>query len=300
MSGGERVQGILNINKPRGLTSHDVVVEVRRLTGLRRVGHAGTLDQIATGVLLICLGQATRIVEYLMQGEKLYRATIRLGVETDTYDANGTVVREAPSFVLSLEAIEQALEHLRRMDHQLPPPFSAVRQGGQRLYRMARRGIAIELRPRPIKISSLEVVAWQPPLLTLEVRCSPGTYVRSLAHDLGELLGVGGHVSALERLGSGHWRIEDAITLEQLRAAIVQGNWTQYLYPMDAALQDLPRLEVSEEVATQLSQGRNVLLPEMPLAPVARVYAPNGRLSALVRPADGKPGWWQPDKVFLT
>ncbi|MDW8072397.1 MAG: tRNA pseudouridine(55) synthase TruB, partial [Anaerolineae bacterium] len=261
MSGAQRAHGIFNINKPYGLTSHDVVAEVRRLLDVRRVGHAGTLDPIATGVLLVCVGQATRVAEYLMQGQKLYRATFHLGVETDTYDATGTVVRETPLSALSREEIVYALEQLRQMKQQLPPLFSAVRQGGERLYRLARRGIAVELKPRPIEIVALEIVSWQPPLLTLEVHCSPGTYVRSLAHDLGALLGVGAHVCALQRLASGAWRIEEAITLEQLRTAVVQGDWMKYLHPLDAALHDLPRLEVTEEVAARLAQGQWVPLP---------------------------------------
>ncbi len=299
MSGEERAHGILNMNKPHGLTSHDVVAEVRRLLGVRRVGHAGTLDPIATGVLLVCVGQATRVAEYLMRGEKYYRATFHLGVETDTYDADGTIVREMPLPALSLEEIKHALEQLRRMEQQLPPPFSAVRQRGERLYRLARCGMAVPLRSRPIKITALEVIAWQPPLLTLDVGCSPGTYVRSLAHDLGALLGVGAHVCALQRLASGAWRVEEAITLEQLRTAVMQGDWMKYLHPLDAALQDLPRLEVTEEMAMRLAQGQCVTLPEAPAISPLRVYAPDGGLCAIVRPADGKPGWWQPDKVFL-
>jgi len=299
MSAEKRVHGILNIDKPSGLTSHDVVAEVRRLVGVRRVGHAGTLDPIATGVLLVCLGQATRVAEYLMQGEKHYRATFHLGIETNTYDANGTVVRETPLPALGIEEIERALEQLRQIEQQLPPPFSAVRQGGERLYRLARRGIAVQLRPRPIKITALEMIAWQPPLLTLDIRCSPGTYVRSLAHDLGTRLGVGGHVRALQRLASGSWRLEEAVTLEQLRIAVAQGDWMKYLHPLDAALQNLPRLEVTEEMAAHLAQGRCVPLPDTSATFPLRIYAPNGSLCALVRPANGKPGWWQPDKVFL-
>lgn len=300
MSGEKHAHGILNMDKPYGLTSHDVVAEVRRLLGVRRVGHAGTLDPIATGVLLVCVGQATRVAEYLMQGEKHYRATFCLGIETDTYDANGTIVRETPLPTLAIEEIERALEQLRHMEQQLPPPFSAVRREGERLYRLARRGISVQLRPRPIKITALEVIAWHPPLLTLDVRCSPGTYVRSLAHDLGALLGVGAHVHTLQRLASGSWRVEEAITLEQLRVAVMQGDWMKHLHPLDAALQDLPRIDVTEEMAVRLAQGQCVTLPDAPATFPLRIYAPNGSLLALVRPADGKPGWWQPDKVFLS
>ena len=295
---GSRVDGILNINKPAGLTSHDVVARVRRLTGQRKAGHAGTLDPMATGVLLVCLGQATRVAEYLMRGQKTYRATIRFGVTTDTYDAEGTVTQETPSFELSEQQIERALDSLRDIGMQIPPPYSAVRLGGLRLYALARRGIAVEAAPRPVKIETLELVAWQPPFATLEIRCSPGTYVRSLAHDLGQSLGVGGHLTVLTRLGSGRWHLDGAITLEQLQAAVEAGDWSDLLHPLDAALEDLPRLDLPHELIARLAVGQSVQIAEAPDTPLARAYAPDGVLWALVKPSPQQPGWWQPRKVF--
>jgi tRNA pseudouridine55 synthase len=293
-----RVDGILNINKPAGLTSHDVVQRVRRLVGQRRVGHAGTLDPLATGVLLVCLGQATRVAEYLMRGTKTYRATVRLGIATDTYDAEGAVTWESPGLDVSEEQIVAALARLRATTSQRPPPYSAVKQAGQRLYQLARRGIEVEPPPRTIAIESLDLLAWQPPQVTFEVRCSPGTYVRSLAHDLGQLLGVGGHLTALVRLRSGHWRIEEAITLETLQSAVASHDWTHLLHPLETAVDHLPRLDLDAAAVSRLVQGQAVAVADAPLADLVRVHAPDGALCALAQPSADQPGWWQPRKVF--
>ena len=293
-----RVHGILNINKPAGMTSHDVVARVRRLTGQRKAGHAGTLDPMATGVLLLCLGQATRVAEYLVRGQKIYCATIHLGVATDTYDAEGVITREAPSLALSQDQIERALDSLRCITEQVPPPYSAVHHGGYRLYQLARRGIAVQPAARPVTIEAIGLISWDSPLLSVEVRCSPGTYVRSLAHDLGQSLGVGGHLAALTRLCSGLWHVGGAITLDELRVAVESGNWTTLLHPLDAALQGFPRLDLPHDEAIRLAAGQMIHLQDAPDAPMARAYAPDGTLRALVQPSDREPGWWQPKKVF--
>lgn len=293
-----RVDGILNIDKPSGWTSHDVVQRVRRLTGQRKAGHSGTLDPLATGVLLVCLGQATRVAEYLMQGQKTYRATVRLGIATDTYDAEGTVTRETTSFTVPEHQITEALAALRATTSQLPPPYSAVRQDGRRLYQLARRGIEVDPAPRAITIEALDLIAWQPPDLTIELRCSPGTYVRALAHDLGRMLGVGGHLAALVRRRSGSWCVDEAITLETLQTAVEADEWTHLLHPLDAALQHLPRLDLTDAMVTRLTLGQQVAVPGAPDAALVRVYAPDGSLRALAQPSDQQPGWWQPRKVF--
>jgi tRNA pseudouridine55 synthase len=294
-----RCEGILNINKPAGMTSHAVVQRVRQLTGQRKAGHSGTLDPLATGVLLVCLGQATRVAEYLMQGQKTYRATVRLGIATATYDAEGAVTRQTPEFAVSESQITAALTALRRTTSQRPPPYSAVRQDGRRLYQLARRGIAVEAAPRAVSIEALDLVAWQPPDLTIELRCSPGTYVRSLAHDLGEMLGVGGHLTVLERRRSGCWSVDEAITLEALQAAVEAGQWMHLLHPLDAALQHLPRLDLADDLITRLTFGQQVKVAGAPEADLVRVYAPDGALRALAQPSDQQPGWWQPTKVFI-
>jgi tRNA pseudouridine55 synthase len=296
-TGQADLAGILNINKPPGITSHTAVARVRRLTGQRKVGHAGTLDPIATGVLLLCLGQATRVTEYLMAGRKKYRAVVRLGVSTDTYDAEGTVTQSVEAFHLSQDRIIDTLAPFRGVIQQVPPPYSAIQQNGQRLYKLARRGLAVQAPPRIVEIDALDLITWQPPHLTLDVTCSPGTYVRSLAHDLGQALGVGGHLSALTRLASGEWRLEDAITLDELQTVVEAGRWTDFLHPLDAALQAFDRVDLPAELARRAGQGQTIPLDQSPKTPLARAYTPDGRLLALLQPSD-EPGFWRPQKVF--
>ena len=291
------VSGILNLNKPSGMTSHDVVQRVRRLTGQRKVGHAGTLDPMATGVLLICLGQATRVTEYLMAGRKQYRAVVRFGVSTDTYDAEGTFTQSVESFHLSQDQIADALVAFQGVVQQIPPPYSAIRQKGQRLYELARRGIPVQVPPRTVEIDRIELVAWESPCLTLDVTCSPGTYIRSLAHDLGQRLMVGGHLAALTRLASGSWRLHDACTLDDLREAIEEGRWSDFLHPLDAALQDFERVDLSADLARRVSQGQAVPLDQPPRTPLARAYAPDNSLVAVLQPSREQ-GHWHPRKVF--
>lgn len=289
--------GILNVNKPRGLTSHDVVNRIRRIAGQRRVGHAGTLDPIATGVLLVCLGRATRVSEYLMHSTKVYRARVRLGVATDTYDAEGEVTEERPVDV-DRETVEAALASFRGPILQVPPMYSALKHKGQPLYRLARQGKTIERDPRPVEIYRLELTAWDPPELTLEVACSAGTYIRSLAHDLGRMLDCGAHLAGLTRLASGDFKVEDSVTLEE----VTPENYLDLLHPVDAALRDHPALHLDEEAARAVRSGRPVpaTIPAgdaQEARELARAYGPDGIFLALLtyRPAQNI---WQPLKVF--
>lgn len=292
------VSGILSVDKPSGMTSHDVVVCIRRLTGQRKVGHAGTLDPMATGVLLLCLGKATRVSEYLMAGRKQYRAVVRLGVTTDTYDADGMITHSSELPPLSRNRIAQALVGFQGAIQQVPPPFSAIRHKGQRLYELARRGIAVQVSPRIVEIDAVELVSWKSPNLTLEVFCSPGTYLRSLAHDLGQMLGVGGHLAELTRLASGNWRVEDAVTLDELQRAVRDGDWIEYLHPLDAALTGFERVDLTVDMARRVSQGQSISLDSQPKTPMARAYAPDNNLVALLCPSR-KAGFWRPEKVFV-
>jgi tRNA pseudouridine55 synthase len=291
--------GILNIDKPAGLTSHAVVARVRHLTGQRKAGHAGTLDPMATGVLLLCLGQATRVAEYLMAGRKKYRAVVRLGLATDTYDAEGSVTQTVEPFRLTQEQVAGALVPFRGVIQQVPPPFSAISHHGQRLYRLARRGLMVQVPPRTVEIDAIDLIAWQPPHLTLDVTCSPGTYIRSLAHDLGRALEVGGHLSALTRLASGEWRLEEAVTLDGLQAAVEAGQWTDLLHPLDAALGAFDRVNLPDELAWRVGQGQTIPLDCPAQTRLARAYTPDGKLLALLQPCD-EPGFWRPQKVFVS
>lgn len=295
--------GILNLNKPQGPTSHDVVQRVRALTGIRRVGHAGTLDPLATGVLLVCVGRATRVAEYLMTGHKVYRARLRLGVTTDTYDAEGRVVAETPVEVDRAQ-VEAALDRFRGRIEQVPPMYSALKHKGTPLYELARRGVDVDrrsLKARQVEVFRLELTAWEPPSCTLELTCSRGTYVRTLAHDLGQVLGCGAHLAALTRLASGDFHLEDAVTLEELAQAAAGGRWPDLMVPMDAALTRFPALYLDADAARQLCSGQAVpAIPEgedQMTAGLARAYDRDGTFLALAA-YDPAVDLWRPRKVF--
>jgi tRNA pseudouridine55 synthase len=292
------VDGILNLNKPSGWTSHDVVARVRRLTGVRRVGHAGTLDPLATGVLLVGLGQATRISEYLMAGRKRYRAVVRLGVSTDSHDADGQVTATAP--VTATRAhVEAALAGFRGRIDQVPPMVSALKRDGQPLYKLARRGVAVERQPRPVDIFELALTDWAPPDLTLELTCSPGTYVRALARDLGQILGCGAHLTELTRLASGNFTLEQAVRWEQFEAAVADGSWRKWVSPIDAGLQSFPACDLDAQESQRVQHGLPLSAGQVAAPPDAlcRAYDPERRLLALLR-FDTQADVWRPHKVF--
>lgn len=269
--------GILLLDKPIGPTSHDAVARVRRAAGLRRVGHAGTLDPLASGLLLLGLGPAARFLEYLVGLDKSYETTIRLGQSTTTYDAEGEVTAERPVDVTA-EQIAAALDAFRGPIRQRVPPHSAVKRDGRPLYESARRGQVVELPERDVVIHALDLLAYDPPHLTLRVACSSGTYIRSLAHDLGAALGCGGHVAALRRTAVGAFSVAGTLPLDGLTAESVAAA----LLPPAAAVAHLPRLDVDEIEATRLSLGQR--LPAPPDAPAghAAAFGPDGRFLGVV------------------
>ncbi len=284
--------GVLCVDKPLGITSHDVVNRIRRLAGLRRVGHAGTLDPLATGVLLLCLGRATRLIEYMVGHDKLYETTVRLGQTTATYDAEGDVVAERPYTHLTLTQIQQALEPFRGEIQQQPPLYSAIKQGGQPLYKLARQGVIDVARPfRPVTIHELSLLSWEPPYLSLRIGCSSGTYIRSLGHDLGEALGCGGHLTALRRLAVGEFGVETAVPLDDL----TPDNITDYLLPPDTAVRHLPRLNLPETAAADMLQGKPVPQDGQPSTQLARAYGPDGHFLGVIAAEDGQ---WRARKMF--
>ncbi len=286
--------GVLNIDKPQGMTSHDVVARVRRITGIRRVGHAGTLDPLATGVLLLCVGSATRIVEYLQRGRKVYETTVRLGQETNTYDADGERVAEAPVPDFSIQEIERALNAFRGEITQTPPAYSAIKQHGQPLYKLARAGKEVTATPRQVTIDDITLLDWRNPDLRLRITCSPGTYIRSIAHDLGQALGVGGHVAALRRVASGSWRVEDAVTVAELEAA--GEDWPRYLHGLRGALSMLPPVILPAELAYRFVLGQRVPLSGIPpQGEDLRVLGPGEKFLGVGRI---KEGVLAPHKVF--
>jgi tRNA pseudouridine55 synthase len=287
------LHGFLNIDKPAGPTSHDVVARVRRLTRQKRVGHAGTLDPAATGVLVVGLGSATRLIEYVQDATtKRYQAVVQLGVTTSTDDAEGQVIGTAPVPALDSAVIEVLLGYFRGPIMQVPPMFSALHHEGRRLHELAREGVVVERAARSITIEQLELLAWQPPLLTLDIVCSKGTYIRALARDIGAALGCGGHLQALRRTAVGTFLIADATPLAALEAdpSIIMST----LLAPEQAVADWPIVELEVSEARQIRNGQAIMRSGLP-GTRARAHGPDGQLLALLT-RDGET--WRPAKVF--
>jgi tRNA pseudouridine55 synthase len=274
---GHPVSGWVILDKPEGLGSTQAVGRVRRLFEAQKAGHAGTLDPLATGVLPIALGEATKTVPFLIEADKAYRFTIAWGTSTASFDADGAVtatsdVRPSP------DAVAKALEGFVGEIRQVPPAFSAVKVDGERAYDLARAGVAVDLAPRCVVIHAARVAdAPDADHAVLEIACGKGTYVRSLAHDLATMLGACGHVQALRRTRVGPFAVENAVTLEQLTDLCDRGRGLEALAPVETALDDIPALAVTNEEAFKLSQGRPiVLLPRQVETLKARLLSPDG------------------------
>jgi tRNA pseudouridine55 synthase len=293
------INGIFNINKATGMTSHDVVAKIRKQLKQKRVGHAGTLDPMASGVLPICVGQATRVAEYLSESGKAYQAEIIFGTATDTYDAEGTITATASTADLTLTFIEETLEHFRGPQMQYPPRYSAIKIQGQPAYKRARTGEEIVLEPRPIVIYELEILDWIPPRLTLAIECSKGSYIRSLAHDLGIRLGCYAYLGALVRTRSGPFTLSESITLEQLADAVETNSVQQYLYLVDKALEQYPAIKLDAETVERVKHGNTFNKPIVKNAGLARVYDTNGDFIAIAEWNEEQKAW-QPKKVFAS
>ena len=300
-SAGEAVSGILNIDKPEGATSMDVVRRIKRASNVKRVGHGGTLDPVATGVIPICLGQATRMMEYLVDGTKEYRCTIELGVETDTYDSLGTVTARGDASTVSAQDVEDSLASFHGVIDQVPPMFSALKKGGKRLYDLARSGIEVEREPRRVEVLEIRLVDWAPAAATVEVTCGRGFYMRSLAYDLGRRLGCGGHLSALTRLRSGPLRLEDAISVDEAESRFEDGTWRELVQPPDVVVGKMPAAIVGREVEDRLRHGRplsdSLRMPFLGPDQPCRVYSTDGRFLAIIA-FDASAGDWRPQRVF--
>ena len=300
------MDGIFNINKPRGKTSFKIVALVRRLSGEKHVGHAGTLDPDATGVLPVCLGRGTRVIEYLMDTTKSYRARIEFGASTDTYDASGRITQEGDVSPLNRQTVETALEKFRGDIEQIPPMYSAVKHQGQPLYKLAREGITIERKKRKVTLHHLKLVYWRKPVATVDIECSKGTYVRSLANDLGEDLGCGAHLKNLVRTRCGDFNIDDAISVPELRQTFRQGNWEQFLQPIDIVLRDFPSIVVDDVGENDIKNGKRLTPSQIQTdealaeysSKYCRAYAEDGRFLGILCRTQEK-GVWQPKKVFI-
>jgi tRNA pseudouridine55 synthase len=279
------------------MTSHDVVAQVRRLSGQRHIGHAGTLDPLAEGVLVLACGDATRTVEYLSDADKAYCAWIEFGRTTTTYDAEGETVAVCDR-IPAREEIEAVLPRFRGTITQRPPVYSAIQVGGRRLYALARAGAQIEAPPRQVQIMRLELTDWQPPVATLFVECSKGTYIRALAHDLGQALGCGAYLKRLVRLRTGPFTLDEAVTLEELSRRFVDGTWPEIIYAVDTAVLDRPAAIFSEAHARRLAQGQLVRVAMATPAPgPVRAYDVRGRFVALIE-WQPRAGAWKPLKVM--
>jgi tRNA pseudouridine55 synthase len=295
------ISGVLVVDKPVGLTSHDVVQIVRKGTNIRRAGHTGTLDPRASGVLVILIGPAVRLSEYVSASDKRYQAVIRLGATTDTYDADGKIISTASLDRLTEEQFENTLDTFVGEIEQVPPPYSAVKVKGKKAYEMAREGEDVELAPRRINVYSLELLEWAPPEAVIDVYCSSGTYVRSLAHDLGEKLGCGAHLIGLRRTKSGRFTLRDAVPLRKLREAFEDGNWYQYLIPAAEALSDWPAVELTHDLVEAIRHGHRIPADDMVgiESSMVRGISEQGELVALMEYVEGS-AEWQPKKVFFS
>ena len=291
------ISGVLVVDKPVGLTSHDVVQIVRKGTNIRRAGHTGTLDPRASGVLVILIGPAVRLSEYVSASDKRYQAVVRLGVSTDTFDAEGKIENTSPVNI-NEEQFEEALTHFVGEIEQVPPPYSAVKVKGRKAYEMAREGEEVDLLPRKIQVYNLELLEWAVPEAVIDVYCSSGTYVRSLANDLGEKLGCGAHLVGLRRTKSGRFTLRDAVPLRKLKEHFENGTWYQLLIPAADALSDWPSVELDHEQVEAVRHGHRVPA-ESGVGTMVRGISEQGELVALLEFVEAT-SEWQPKKVFFS
>ncbi|HEX7026908.1 MAG TPA: tRNA pseudouridine(55) synthase TruB [Gammaproteobacteria bacterium] len=272
------VSGILLLDKPRGLGSNAALQRVKRLFNAAKAGHTGNLDPLASGMLPVCLGEATKIAAFLLDADKHYRAECRLGVTTSTGDTEGDVLTEKPVPALTPRTIEPVLDMFRGEIQQVPPMYSALKHRGQPLYKLARQGLEVERRPRPVTIKQLTLVSFKDNLLELDIRCSKGTYIRTLAEDIGMRLGCGAHLTALRRLSSTPFNEAGMVGPERLSGAAEQGYGAldALLLPPDAALSDWPEVSMNPDTALYFCRGQAVWIPRAPVGGLLRIYSHEG------------------------
>lgn len=277
---GRKINGVLLLDKPAGKTSNAALQEVKRLFKAQKAGHTGSLDPLATGMLPVCLGEATKVSAFLLDADKRYRMVCRLGVRTTTADAEGEVIETVPVPELTEQRVEQVLERFRGSIEQVPPMYSALKHNGERLYNLARQGIEVERKPRPVEIFELTLLTLGEDSLELEVNCSKGTYVRTLAEDIAEALGTVAHVTALRRLSVGPY--QDAgqmLTLDALHELLLEGGTDALdaqLRPMESALSGWPEINLSADLAFYVRQGQAVQIPQAPTSGWVRLYDQSG------------------------
>lgn len=304
------MNGLINVLKPPGVTSHAVVLDLRRIFKLQKIGHTGTLDPGAAGVLPVCVGQGTRVAEYLVNKPKSYRAEITFGITTETHDAGGKVIKRLPSVRLDRTQIEEVLKDFKGEIKQVPPMVSALHYRGERLYKLAREGKAVDRKARHVYIYGIKILRFQGdlpyPRLLCDITCSKGTYVRSICADIGEKLGCGAFLSFLIRTASGPFRLSSSYTLKEIKDMYERKDLS-FLLPVDYALEEFPALTVKEKAVPHVLNGQPLApagimggVGKNELPPFVRLYAPDGSLLALGNYRCSENGEWyyKPQKVF--
>ncbi|MCP3869943.1 MAG: tRNA pseudouridine(55) synthase TruB [Gammaproteobacteria bacterium] len=276
---GRNVQGVLLLDKPRGDTSNGALQRVKRIFNARKAGHTGSLDPQATGLLPLCMGGATKISAFLLDADKRYWVKVRLGVTTTTGDTEGEVLETLPTEGITANDVAESLVDFRGEIQQIPPMYSALKHQGERLYKLAREGKEVEREPRTIRIHELTLLSCEVPEFELDVRCTKGTYVRTLAEDIGKKIGCGAHVIDLRRTGVGPYDGDQMITMEQIEAAAEQGfeSLDSLLLPAETGLGDWPEIKLSPDSLFYLKQGQPVFFPNAPTEGMVRLYDPNSR-----------------------
>ena len=296
--------GYLNINKPQGWTSTDVVRKLKGVTRAKKIGHGGTLDPLATGVLPICVGSATRFADTVLLGTKSYRITMTLGSSTNTYDSEGDTTAEADWSSVTRKQVVESLKDFRGKFDQVPPMFSALHHNGQRLYELARKGIEVERPARPVETMSLELVEFNAPEVILDVECGHGFYARTLVHDIGEKLVTHAHMTGLVRTHAGVFNLENTVTIEQVIAAADSGDWRDVAMPIDTTLQHMRQMTLTSAQVEMVGYGRQIAVYDIGKAgdfesgDRIRAYAPDGELLAILIFEPEKLGW-RPEKVLM-
>lgn len=288
--------GFIVIDKPSGVTSFSTVSLVRRLTGVRRVGHAGTLDPLASGVLPVAFGPATRLIEYLDGASKTYLASVRLGVATDTYDADGRTVAEGDTSGIDAARVDAALDAFRGEIVQAPPAYSAIKLAGQPLYKYARQGVTVAPEPRRVRVNRITMLGFDGLDAEIEVECGKGTYIRSIAHDLGEALGCGAHLAALARTGSGGFTLADASPPDVLTALAAAGRLDEAVLAPDRAVEWQAAALFDGAHVGDVLAGRDVRIDASYALDLCRAYSVGGDFLGVLRRGDE--GSWHPEKVL--
>ncbi|MDE0154248.1 MAG: tRNA pseudouridine(55) synthase TruB [Gammaproteobacteria bacterium] len=276
---GRNVKGILLLDKPPGLTSNDALQKVKSLYRARKAGHTGSLDKAASGLLPLCFGEATKFSGFLLNADKHYRTIFQLGIQTSTGDAEGDIVFRGETGKLTRKRVEAVLATFLGTVVQVPPMFSALKHKGQRLYKLAHQGLEVEREPREITIHSMDLLDYRGDELELDIRCSKGTYIRTLAEDIGKELGCGAHVKALRRIGVGPYSDENMLTVPELEGIAETGmqGLDELLLGIDSVVQDMPCVNLVDSVAYYLCQGQPVTVPRAPTRGMLRIYGEDGR-----------------------